>query len=154
MSDAATSLFEDTESSNTTQVETAIQQAQQAIGSVSAQPVVAMPRAKTFASSTDPIPPIYHTDLIDNIGDITDYINVEAQKHKELMVLVDSLKEKLSAVSVDLKNYHVEDKYAALKKGVAKEETKFLNLTTSHKIQIAAIVVAAIGIAVFALKFV
>jgi hypothetical protein len=154
MSDAATSLFEETAPTNSVQVETAIQQAQQAIASVAPQPIVAMPKVKTFTSSTDPIPPIYHNDLIDNIGDITDYINVEAQKHKELMVLVDSLKEKLSAVSADLKNYHVEDKYAAIKKVVNKEKNSFLDMTVSQKIQSLAIVVVVIGIAVFAYKFV
>ena len=134
-----------TDQSNTASIEAALQQAQQAIASI---PLSTNPHVL----STDPIPPVHHINLIDNIADITDYINEQTQKHKELMVHIESFKDKLTEVSADMKNYHVEDKFAAAKKFIAKEEKAFLGLTTAHKIEIAVVAVVAIGIIVAAFK--
>jgi hypothetical protein len=102
--------------------------------------------------STDPIPPVHHLNLIDNIADITDYINEQTQKHKELMIHIDSLREKLGSVSSDMKSYHVEDKFATVKKIVAAEK-KFFNLTTAHKIEIVVVALIFVGIVISAFKF-
>jgi hypothetical protein len=112
-----------------------------------------VPTPNAHPMSTDPIPPIHHLNLIDNIADITDYINEQTQKHKELMVHIESFKDKLTEVSADMKNYHVEDKFAAAKKFVEKEEKAFLGLTTAHKIEIVIVAVVAIGIIISAFKF-
>ena len=135
-----------TNQSNNETIEAALQQAQQAFSSL-AKPYMAN------VLSTDPIPSEHHINLIDNIADITDYINEQTQKHKELMVHIDSLKEKLSAVSADMKNYHVEDKFATVKTLINKEEKAFMNLTTAHKIEIVIVGIVALGIIVSAFKF-
>jgi len=78
--------------------------------------------------STDPIPPVHHINLIDN-------------------------KDKLTEVSADMKNYHVEDKFASIKKVVVAEEKKFLGLSTAHKIEIVIVGLVAISIVIAAFKF-
>lgn len=127
-------------------IEAALQQAQQGFESI-AKPAIA------HILSTDPLPPVHHINLIDNIADITDYINEQTQKHKELMVHIESFKDKLTEVSADMKNYHVEDKFASAKKFIDKEEKTFLGLTTAHKIEIVIVGLVAIGIIVAAFKF-
>jgi hypothetical protein len=111
-------------------------------------------QSNSIPMSTDPIPPVHHINLIDNIADITDYINEQTQKHKELMIHIDALREKLGSVSSDMKSYHVEDKFATVKKIIAKEEKAFLGLTTAHKIEMAIVGVIAIGIIIAAIKFI
>jgi len=135
-----------TDQSNTASIEAALQQAQQAIASI---PLSTNPHVL----STDPIPPVHHINLIDNIADITDYINEQTQKHKELMVHIESFKDKLTEVSADMKNYHVEDKFASIKKVVVAEEKKFLGLSTAHKIEIVIVGLVAISIVIAAFKF-
>jgi len=138
------------EQADNTSIESAIQQAINTVASE--MPVATSVPFVSKPMSTDPIPPVHHLNLIDNIADITDYINEQTQKHKELMVHIESFKDKLTEVSADMKNYHVEDKFAAAKKFIAKEEKAFLGLTTAHKIEIAVVAVVAIGIIIAAFK--
>ena len=135
-----------TDQADNATIEAALQQAQHAFSSL------AKPYMENVLS-TDPIPPVHHINLIDNIADITDYINEQTQKHKELMVHIESFKDKLTAVSADMKNYHVEDKFAAVKKVVVAEEKKFLGLSTAHKIEIVIVGLVAISIVIAAFKF-
>jgi len=109
--------------------------------------------ANAYPLSTDPIPPVHHINLIDNIADITDYINEQTQKHKELMVHIESFKDKLTEVSADMKNYHVEDKFASVKKLIVKEETAFLGLTTARKIELGVVILVGAAIISALVKF-
>ena len=103
--------------------------------------------------STDPIPPTNHVNLIDGIADITDYINGEVKKHKELVVHIESMRDKLTNFSDDLKNYHLDEKLSAAKDFVVKEEKAFMTLTIAQKIELLIVGVAAIGIIIAAIKF-
>ena len=103
--------------------------------------------------STDPNPPTNHINLIDGIADITDYINSEVKKHKELVIHIESMRDKLTNISDDLKSYHLDEKLSAAKSFVVKEEKAFLTLTIAQKIELLIVGVAAIGIMIAAIKF-
>ena len=69
------------------------------------------------------------------------------------MVHIESFKDKLTEVSADMKNYHVEDKFASIKKVVSTEEKKFFNLSTAQKIEVVIVGLVVIGLVISAIKF-
>jgi hypothetical protein len=146
MNDISNQEVNPTEQANNASIEAAIQQAQQTFASL------AKPYTENVLS-TDPIQPVHHINLIDNIADITDYINEQTQKHKELMVHIESFKDKLTAVSADMKSYHVEDKFAAAKKFIIEEEKAFLGLSTARKIELVVVILVGVAIISTIVKF-
>ena len=107
----------------------------------------------TKSLSTDPIPPLYHTNLAYDISEVTDYIIEQTQRHKELMAHVESLRDKLDSISTNVRKYHADDKIEEVKNTIVKERNIFSNLSKSHIIEMVVVGVVAIGIIIAAFKF-